>query len=104
MTIRKGDTVQVIAGKEKGKKGPILTLDRAKNRVVVDGVNLRTRHLKPTQSRPKGGIVQLPGSMARANVILLCGHCGKLTRGRMLTENDHTYRACSFCTGAFDQQ
>lgn len=102
MTIRKGDTVQVISGKEHGKKGQVLTIDKASNRLTVDGTNLRTHHLKPNQARPKGGIVQKPGSMDRANVILVCSHCGKLTRGRMHIDGETKFRACTFCNGTFD--
>lgn len=102
MTIRKGDTVQVISGRDRGQKGQVLVFNKTTNRLTVDGVNLRMHHLKPNQTRPKGGMVQLPGSMNRANVILICNHCGKLTRGRMHVEAEHKFRACTFCNGTFD--
>ena len=102
MTIRKGDTIQVISGKERGKKGQVLKFDKLSNRLTVDGVNLRMHHLKPNQTRPKGGMVQMPGSMDRANVVLVCSHCGKLTRGRMNMDTDTKFSACTFCNGTFD--
>ncbi len=70
MRIRKGDTVQVIAGKDKGKTGEVLRTLPAENRVVVQGVNLRTRHVKPTQEGESGRIVTEEASLHASNVML----------------------------------
>jgi large subunit ribosomal protein L24 len=70
MRIRKGDTVQVIAGKDKGKTGEVLRTLPYENRVVVQGVNLRTRHVKPTQEGESGRIVTEEASLHASNVML----------------------------------
>ena len=69
MRIRKGDTVQVINGKEKGKTGEVLKTMPIENRVVVKGVNLRTRHMKPTQEGESGRIVTEEASLHASNVM-----------------------------------
>ncbi len=73
MAVRKGDTVLVIAGKEKGKRGAVLKVLTKTQRIVVEGVNMRKRHQKPTQANPRGGILEFPGSMHRSNVLLIEG-------------------------------
>jgi large subunit ribosomal protein L24 len=70
MRIRKGDTVQVIAGKDRGKTGEVLRTLPNENRVVVQGVNLRTRHVKPTQEGESGRIVTEEASLHASNVML----------------------------------
>jgi large subunit ribosomal protein L24 len=70
MKIRKGDTVQVIAGKDKGKTGEVLRTLPEVNRVVVEGINLRTRHVKPTQEGESGRIVTEEASLHASNVML----------------------------------
>ena len=69
MRIRKGDTVQVIAGKDKGKTGEVLRTLPWENRVVVQGVNLRTRHVKPTQEGESGRIVTEEASLHASNAV-----------------------------------
>ena len=70
MRIRKGDTVQVINGKDKGKTGEVLRTLPFENRVVVEGINLRTRHVKPTQEGESGRIVTEESSLHASNVML----------------------------------
>ena len=70
MRIRKGDTVQIINGKEKGKTGEVLKTLPFENRVIVEGINLRTRHVKPTQEGESGRIVTEEGSLHASNVMI----------------------------------
>ena len=70
MKIRRGDTVMVLAGNDKGKTGKVLRLDSDNKRVVVEGVRLIKRHSRPTQRNPKGGIVEREGSIHVSNVAL----------------------------------
>ena len=70
MRIRKGDTVQVLNGKDKGKTGEVLKTLPLENRVVVQGVNLRTRHVKPTQEGESGRIVTEEASLHASNVMI----------------------------------
>lgn len=80
MHVRKGDTVVVIAGKEKGKRGKVLRMLTDKERVVVERVNMIKKHTKPTQANPNGGIVEKEGSVPLSNVQPWCGKCGKGVR------------------------
>ena len=97
--LRKGDKVEVIAGKDKGKKGKILRVDKIKESVIIEGVNLRKKHSRKTQKNPKGGIIQSEGPIHISNVQLVCPSCGEITRSKVkLTELEKT-RACRKCEG-----
>ena len=82
MSIRKGDRVKVISGNHKGTEGTVLRVEREKNRVVVQGVNVRKRHRKPTASNPEGGIVEFEAPIHASNVMLLDPKSGEPTRVR----------------------
>jgi large subunit ribosomal protein L24 len=73
MNIKKGDTVKVITGKDKGKTGRVLVVDRDANRVQVEGVAILKRHVKPGrfQSTPDGGIIEKPGTIHASNVMVV---------------------------------
>lgn len=88
MKIRKGDTVQVISGASKGKQGTVLRVEPEKNRVVVEGVNVRKRHMKPSQTNPEGGIVQFEAPIHASNVMLLDPASGEPTRVRRQAGED----------------
>jgi large subunit ribosomal protein L24 len=76
LKIKKGDTVKVIAGKDKDKEGKVLSVKNGK--ILVEGVNMITKHAKPTQANPNGGIVQREAAIDASNVMLV--HEGKATR------------------------
>ena len=78
MKIKKGDTVKVITGKDKGKEGKVISVDVQKGKVVVEGVNMITKHSKPSQANPNGGIIQREAAIDASNVMLVVG--GKATR------------------------
>ena len=78
LKIKKGDTVKVITGKDKGKEGKVISVDVQKGKVVVEGVNMITKHAKPSQANPNGGIVQKEAAIDISNVMLVVG--GKATR------------------------
>ena len=71
MTIKKGDTVKVIAGKDKDKTGKVLRVDAKANRVVVEGVNMVTKHTKPSAANQQGGIVNTEAAIDASNVMLM---------------------------------
>ncbi len=84
--IKKGDTVAVIAGDSKGQQGKVLSIDKEKGRALVEGVNLASKHTKPSAATPQGGIVKKESSIHISNLMLVVG--GKLTRvGRKLDNN-----------------
>ena len=78
MKLKKGDKVVVIAGKDKGKEGKVLSCDQKTGRIVVEGVNVATKHAKPSQANPNGGIVKKENSIDVSNVMLVVD--GKATR------------------------
>ena len=78
MKIKKGDMVKVIAGKDKDKEGKVIAVDKKDGRVLVEGVNMLTKHTKPSMANQNGGIVHQEGYIDASNVMLL--HNGKATR------------------------
>ena len=88
--IKNGDTVRVIAGKDNGKEGKVVAIDRKKGRVLVEGVNMITKHVKPSAANQNGGIVQKEASIDISNVMYL--HKGKPTRVGFKFENDKKVR------------
>jgi large subunit ribosomal protein L24 len=103
MHVRKGDSVVVVAGKEKGKRGRVLRLLTKKSRVVVDRVNLVKRHTKPTQQGGKGGIMEKEGSLPLSNVMLWCQKCSQGRRHKNDVRPDHPKRrVCVKCDSVFE--
>lgn len=82
MRVRKGDTVIIIAGNDKGKTGLIREVHLERDRIIVEGVNMRWRHVKPTQQSPQGDRVQRECSIHASNVMLLDPETGKGVRSR----------------------
>lgn len=90
MKIKKGDTVKVIAGKDRDNEGKVLSVDVKNHRVLVEGVNMVTKHQKPSQSNPNGGIVQKEAPIDISNVMLVVK--GKATRVGFKVENGKKVR------------
>ena len=85
--VKKGDTVVVISGKEKGKQGEIIAVDIKKERVTVKGLNLVKRHTKPSQANPQGGIIEKEGAIHVSNVMVLDPEQKVPTRTKKVEEN-----------------
>jgi len=101
--INKEDTVYVIAGKEKGKKGRVLFVDKGKNRVLVEKVNIIKKHMKPSKKHAQGGIIEKEAPIAISNVLLSCPKCSKPTRiGVSLLESGKKHRTCKKCKEVID--
>ncbi len=90
LKIKKGDTVRVIAGKDNGKEGKVVSIDRKNGRVLVEGINMVTKHMKPSAANQNGGIVQKEAPIDISNVMYL--HKGKPTRIGFKFENDKKVR------------
>ena len=88
--IKKGDTVKVIAGKDKEKEGKVLSVDAKNNKVVVEGVNMVTKHSKPSAANQQGGIIEKEAPIDLSNVMLL--HNGKATRVGFKMDGDKKVR------------
>ncbi|MGZ4715630.1 MAG: 50S ribosomal protein L24 [Acidimicrobiales bacterium] len=100
MKIRKGDRVQVLAGKDRGKTGTVTFAYPARGKVVVDGLNIAKKHQKPTRSTMQGGIIDKEMPMPVSNVAIVCPSCGKPTRVGYRFEPDGTkVRICRKCEG-----
>jgi large subunit ribosomal protein L24 len=100
--IKVNDTVAVIAGKEKGKRGRVLMVLPAEERVIVEKVNFIKRHTKPSQKQRQGGIIEREGPLHVSNVQLYCKKCSKPVRVRNLAGADgEKSRACARCGGIF---
>ena len=90
MKIKKGDTVRVIAGKDKDKEGKVVSVDRKNGKVVVEGVNVVTKHTKPSAANQNGGIIQKEAPIDGSNVMYV--HKGKVTRIGYKMDNDKKVR------------
>lgn len=102
LRLKKGDTVKVLAGKDKGKTGVVLSSNPKKNTVVVDGVNVITKHVKPRSAQEQGGIKTENGNINVSNVMIVCPVCGKATKIAAGEENGKKVRICKHCKANLD--
>ena len=105
-SIKRNDTVLVIAGKDRGKTGVVRSVLPKKDRVVVDGVNMIKKHQRPSQSQGTmvpGGIVTREGPLHASNVMVVCSECGKPTRtGARVRQDGVKVRICKKCGADID--
>lgn len=102
--VKKNDTVKVIAGKEKGKTGKIISVITKKGRVVVEKVNFIKRHTKPRGKAGQGGIVEKEGPIHISNVMVICPKCDSAARlGSKSLENGRKVRICKKCGEVIDK-
>ncbi len=103
MRLKKDDKVKVIAGKDKGKIGKVLQVNRKKNRVLVENINVVKRHTKPSAQNRQGGIVETEALIHLSNVKLMCSKCIQPTRIRMRRlEDGKKIRVCRKCNEIID--
>jgi len=95
--IKKGDTVLIVKGKDKGKKGKVIKVIPKEARIIVEGVNLVKKHLKPKRVGEKGKIVEIPAPLSWANVRLICPSCSKPTKVGFRFEGEKKVRYCKKC-------
>jgi len=102
--IKKDDKVKVISGKDRGKIGKVLRVDRKKDRILVENVNIVKRHARPSAKNKQGGIIESEATLPRSNVMLMCSKCMKPTRIRMQKlEDGKKVRACGKCNEIVDK-
>jgi large subunit ribosomal protein L24 len=102
--VRRGDTVAVIAGKERGKRGKVLRVLPDKNRVLVEKVNMIKKHQRPTQKLRQGGIIEREGPLALSNVLLVCSRCNRPVRtGIKVLTDGRKVRTCRQCGEPIDK-
>lgn len=108
MTIKKGDKVKILAGKDKGKTGKVLQVFSVRNRASIEGLNLLIKHLRPRRQGEQGQRIEFPAPMNLSNLMLVCPKCGKPSRtGYKITVSEKTkkkkkFRICKKCKQIID--
>ncbi len=98
--VKKGDEVMIISGKDKGKKGKVLEISPKEGKVIVEGRNMVTKHVKPRRQGQLGGIVKAEGALYACKVMPVCPKCNKPTRVGHKVEGDKKIRVCKHCGAA----
>lgn len=102
MDIRKNDAVQIIAGKDKGKTGQVIKVARSEGKIMVEGVNIVHRHMRPRTAQDKGGIVEQPALFDASNAMIICPSCHKKTRVAHTVIDGKKTRTCKHCGASLD--
>jgi large subunit ribosomal protein L24 len=103
LSIKKEDNVYVTIGKEKGKKGRVLAVNRNKNSVLIEKVNIIKKHMKPSKKYAQGGIIEKEAPIQISNVMLICPKCGAQTKiGVMTIDDGKKHRVCKKCREVID--
>ena len=101
--VKKGDTVYILNGKDRGKKGKVLSVDSSKKMVLVEGVNMATKHVKPKNQYQQGGILHQESPVYADKVMLVCDKCNSQTRiGKKILDNGQKARICKKCNEVID--
>jgi large subunit ribosomal protein L24 len=102
--VRRGDTVAVIAGRERGKRGKVLRVLRTGGRVLIEKLNMMKKHQRPTQKLRQGGIIERESPLALSNVLVVCSRCDKPSRSGIKTLADgRKLRICKRCGESIDK-
>lgn len=98
MKVRKGDTVKILSGKDRGKRGKVLNVFPKEDRILVEGINVKKKHRRARRQDRKGEIILLPAPVAVSSTQVVCASCGKPTRvGFSLDESGKKMRVCKKC-------
>ena len=104
LNVRKGDKVLLLSGKDKGKKGKVISTQPADGRIKVEGLNMIKKHAKPTPKVPQGRIREMEGALDHSNVIVICPACSKPTRvGKKVLADGRRVRTCKKCGESLDK-
>ena len=96
--VKTGDTVVILSGKDRGSKGKVLAVSPKEGKVIIEGRNMVTKHVKPRRMGEQGGIVKAEGALYACKVQVVCPHCNKPTRvGHKLYEDGTKGRVCKKC-------
>lgn len=102
--IKKNDSILVISGKEKGKRGRVLTVYPLKDRLLIEKINMIKRHMKPSGQYKQGGIIEKEATIHISNVMLICPKCNKPTRmSHASLQGGKKVRVCKKCREVMDQ-
>lgn len=97
MKIKKNDEVQILTGKDRGKRGKVLRVIPNSEKIVVEGLNLAKRHRRPRKSGEKGQRIEIPAAIPISNVMVVCNQCGKPSRIGYQIANQEKTRICKKC-------
>ncbi len=97
MKIKKGDTILVISGKDKGKQAKVFGVFPISSKIMAEGINMAKKHVKPKKSGEKGQIVSIPRPISVSNVKLICPKCGQAARVGYKLVEDNKFRTCKKC-------
>ena len=100
--IKKGDTVAILSGDDKGATGEVIAVSPTEGKVIVKGVNIIHKHVKPRRQGETGGIVDAEGALYASKVALYCPKCQKGVRSKVVVDGDNKVRACVKCGHKFD--
>jgi large subunit ribosomal protein L24 len=96
--IKKNDSVSILAGKDRGKKGKVLSVLAKRDKAIVEGINLVKKHMRPTRDNPKGGIIAVEKPIQISNIMLVCPRCNKRTKiGTKKLSDGTKKRVCKKC-------
>lgn len=98
LSIKKNDTVLIVTGKEKGKKGRVISVEPKKDKILIERINIIKRHMKPSKKYSQGGIIEKEAPLHISNVMLVCSKCEKPTRiGNTILSDGKKARVCKKC-------
>ncbi len=97
MKVKKGDSVLIISGKDRGRTAKILKSFPKQGSILVEGINLKKKHIKPKRQGEKGQVIQVPAPLDASSVKFLCPKCGKAVRVGYKMEKDRKFRVCKKC-------
>jgi len=97
MKIKKGDTVLIITGKDKGKTGKVARALPKEAKILIEGLNLKKKHIRPKQEGKKGQTVEIPAPLSISNVKIICSKCGKAVRIGYKVGSSGKFRVCKKC-------
>ena len=100
--IKKGDTVAILSGDDKGVTGEVIAVSPAEGKIIVKGVNIIHKHVKPRRQGETGGIVDAEGALYASKVALYCPKCEKGVRSKVVVDGDKKIRTCAKCGHKFD--
>lgn len=100
MKIKKGDTVKIMAGKDRGKVGKVARVIPSEGKIIVEGMNIKKKHVRPKKQRQKGQIVRISAPFYASSAMIVCSFCGKTARIGYKNEGKKKTRVCKKCGAA----
>lgn len=102
--VKVGDMVRILNGKDRAKSGQILSIFRDIRRATVKGIHMQKKHIKPTQSNPTGGIIEINKKIDISNMAIICPSCGKYTRVGYKLDKNSKIRICTKCQESLERE